>query len=895
MGSPSRLPPTFDDAHIDAALARGADLSSALRAALADGRKGFSAGFAAGVPVRDLVGGLARFVDGLVTCAWRHLLPDSGAGLSLVAVGGYGRGELHPASDIDLLILVADPAARERHRAAIERFVALLWDLGMEVGHSVRSVSECVEEARRDITVATNLLEARPLAGADELFAALGAATGPDRLWPAREFFAAKWAEQQARHRKFHETAYNLEPNIKEGPGGLRDIQMVGWVAKRHFGAATLDALVGHGFLTEPEYRALVDGQDYLWRIRFALHLLTGRREDRLLFDHQTQLARQFGFQDDDANLAVEQFMQVYYRTVMELSLLNEMLLQLFQEAILYADDAGDPVPINRRFQARKGFLEVRHPKTFEYNPFALLEMFLLLEQRAELKGVRASTIRLVRSNRHRIDARFRDDLRARSLFMEILRQPRGVTHALRRMNRYGILAAYLPAFGNVVGRMQYDLFHTYTVDEHTLFVVRNLRRLTVPEFSDELPLCSRLMRELPKPELLYIAALFHDIAKGRGGDHSELGTADAETFCRRHGLGEYDTRLVSWLVRNHLLFSLTAQRRDISDPQIIHEFAGTLGDQVHLDYLFLLTVADIRATNPGLWNAWRASLLHELYSSTRRALQRGLENPIDKQERIREVQDEARELLRRAGASEQEIDAAWRELSEEYFLRYTPDEIAWHTGASARGHPDQAPLVLVRGQSARGATQVFVRTPVSDHLFAAVTAALDQLGLTITDARIVSARDGHTLDTYAVLEADGSPIEQPYRIEEIRTTLLQALRTPESPVAVTRRARRHLQHFSIPTEIGFSQDTRNGRTVVELLTGDRPGLLSRVGRAFRTCGARIQNAKVSTIGEQVDDVFFITDIHNAPITDPDALARLRATLEEALSGSGDAQRRNAS
>ncbi len=891
MDAPLPTPSCLDTARLERALADGGELLPVCRNALDQAREDLAAQFTAGAPVRGLVHRQARLIDRLLEYAWHRLLPGAGADLALVAVGGYGRGELHPASDIDLLILVADDAARERHRTAIERFLTLLWDLGAEIGHSVRSVDECIDEARRDITVATNLMEARLLAGPQTLFAAMRAATGPDRVWSGRAFFAAKWNEQQARHRKFHDTAYNLEPNIKEGPGGLRDIQMVGWVAKRHFGAVTLHDLVGHGFLTEAEYRALIEGQDHLWRIRFALHLLTGRREDRLLFDHQVPLARQFGFRDTDANLAVEQFMQHYYRTVMELSRLNEMLLQLFQEAILYGDDRGEPLAINRRFQSRKGFIEVRHPKVFEHHPFALLEVFLLLQQHAELKGVRASTIRLIRDNRDRIDDRFRGDLRARSLFMEILRQPRGVTHDLRRMNRYGVLAAYLPAFSNVVGRMQYDLFHTYTVDEHTLFVVRNLRRLTVPEFADELPLCSRIMRDLPKPELLYIAALFHDIAKGRSGDHCELGAADAEEFCRDHGLGAYDTRLVCWLVRNHLLFSLTAQRRDISDPQVIHEFAATLGDHVRLDYLYLLTIADIRATNPGLWNAWRRALLQELYASTGRALRRGLENPADKQEHIREVQNEARAVLRRRGVGEREIDGVWRDLSDDYFLRYLPDEIAWHTEAIAGCRPDELPLVLVRTQSTRGGTQIFLHTPESDHLFAAITAALDQLGLTVTDARIVTAHGGRTLDTYVVLEADGGPIEQSYRLEEIRATLARALRTPESPIAVTRRALRHLRHFAIPTTIDFSQDTRNGRTVVELLTGDRPGLLSRVGGAFRDCGVRVQNAKISTIGEQVNDVFFVTDTHNAPITDAGHLERLRDALHEALSDTGSARR----
>ncbi|HQU15146.1 MAG: [protein-PII] uridylyltransferase [Chromatiales bacterium 21-64-14] len=875
-------PAGLDPASVQRARIAGEPPLAIFRRALDTSDAELARRFAEDAPADELVHGRARQVDGVLIAAWRELLGGAGPDLALVAVGGYGRGELHPCSDIDLMILVAQGVDREHHREGIERYLTLLWDLGLDVGHSVRSVDDCVREAQQDITVATNLMEARLLTGPEALLDALRAATGPDRLWPSRAFFEAKRKEQQTRHTKFHDTAYNLEPNIKEGPGGLRDIQMVGWVAKRHFGAATLHDLVAHGFLTEAEYQALADGQNHLWRIRFALHDLTGRREDRLLFDHQAAVARRFGYQDADHNLGVEQFMQVYYRTVMELGRLNEMLLQLFQEAILYGDDPGAPVPINRRFQARNGFIEVTGPDVFRHYPFALLEIFLLLQQHSELTGVRASTIRLIRAHRKRIDDKFRADLRARSLFMEILRQPRGVAHELRRMNRYGILAAYIPAFGQVVGRMQYDLFHVYTVDEHTLTLVRNLRRFTVAEFSHEFPLCSGLIQQLPKPELLYIAALFHDIAKGRGGDHSELGAADAEAFCRAHGLSQYDTRLVCWLVRNHLIFSLTAQRRDISDPQVIHGFAQKVGDQAHLDYLYLLTVADIRATNPELWNAWRQALLLELYNAVTRALRRGLENPIDKQERIAEAQEEAGAELRRLGLGEEAIDQVWDEVSEDYFLRYLPDEIVWHTEAIAGCTAADLPLVLVRPHSTRGGTQIFLYTAEADHLFATATAALDQLGLTIVDARIIKSRHGFTLDTYLVLEADGGLIEQPYRLDEIRVTLQRRLRTPERSVAVTRHPSRHLKHFSIPTQLDFVQDDSNRRTVIDLLTGDRPGLLSQVGQAFHRCGVRVQNAKVTTIGAQANDVFFVTDLRNEPLSE-ERIRELRGILSAAL------------
>jgi len=868
---------------LEARLAAGEDEAAAARAALEAMDRALREAFAAGTPAGTLVRGRAGQMDALVAALWRRRLGPAAGRLALVAVGGYGRGELMPRSDIDLMILVPEGVPPERWSAAVESFWTLLWDLRLDVGHSVRTVAQCVEEAARDITVATNLMEARLLAGEAALYRSMRAATGPDRIWPSDAFFAAKRAEQAARHRRFHDTAYNLEPNIKEGPGGLRDIQTIGWVAMRHYGTARLRELVEHGFLTEGEYRELREGRELLWRIRIGLHLLTGRREDRLLFDHQPELARRFGYHDDDASLAVEQFMKGYYRTVQTLSRLNEMLLQHFEEEILHHGEPAPAEPLGRRFQVRRGFIEARDPAVFRRHPFALLEIFLLLAQRPELAGVRASTIRLIRESRHLIDERFRADLRARSLFMELLRQPHGITHELRRMHRYGVLGAYLPAFGRVEGQMQYDLFHVYTVDEHTLFVVRNLRRFALEEHAHEFPLCSEVFRRLPKPELLYIAGLFHDIAKGRGGDHSVLGARDAEAFCRDHGLSEYDTHLVAWLVRHHLAMSMTAQREDLSDPEVVNRFARLVGDQVRLDYLYLLTVADIRATNPSLWNAWRDALLAELYQLTRRALRRGLEQPLDKEERIREVRTEARRLLRGEGLRPAEIERVWADFDEDYFLRYQPAEIAWHTAAIARA--DRLPLVLVRRAGPRGTTEIFVYGAREGHAFAATTALLDQMGLTIVDARIISSRSGRTLDTYLVLERDGAPIADDWRAEEIRGALERLLAGGGPVPRVTRRPPRTHRHFRTPTQVGFSEDERNRRTVIELITADRPGLLSRVAQAFTECGVRLQNARIATVGARAEDVFFVTDLRGRPLGDPGLIARLRARLIELLEG----------
>jgi [protein-PII] uridylyltransferase len=871
----------FDPDGFEQRLAEGPALA-AFQAALRLGGKVLRECFEEGVPAFELVHWRAWLIDQLLTRAWRRLADTGEGDMALVAVGGYGRGELHPGSDVDVMLVLRD-ADHERYRSRVERFVVFLWDIGLEVGHSVRTVAECEREGAADITVATNLMESRLIDGPREIYEAMRSAIGPDRIWPSRQFFEAKLREQLARHHKFHDTSYRLEPNVKEGPGGLRDIQMIGWVAKRHFGAETLHDLVGHGFLTESEYQTLIEHQNYLWQIRFALHILAGRREDRLLFDHQRALADRFGYRDAGPNLAVEQFMKRYFRTAMELNRLNEMLLQLFQEAILYADDPGEPVPINRRFQARKGFIEVTRNNVFRRYPFALLEIFLLLQQHPELKGVRASTIRLIRAHRQLIDEKFRSDLRARSLFMEILRQPHGITHQLRRMNRYGVLAAYIPLFGAVAGQMQYDLFHVYTVDEHSLVIIRNLRRFAVPKHQHEFPLCSEIIQRLPKPELLYLAGLFHDIAKGRGGDHSELGARDAEAFCLHHGLSHYDARLVAWLVRNHLIMSLTAQRRDISDPEVINEFAGRVGDVMHLDYLYLLTVADIRATNPNLWNSWKDKLLLELYNATKRALRRGLESPIDAEERIRETQEQAKKLLGRSGMHPEVIEGVWADFSDDYFLRYAPPEIAWHTQAIARSRPEHLPLVLVR-QSRRGTTEVFLHTEDQDHLFELTTAVLDQLGLSVLDARIITSRTGRTLDTYLIQEGSGEPIRDPMRVREILAELREHLRQRHAkPARVTRRAPRQFKHFPLPTQVNFSLDESNDRTVMEVITADRPGLLWHVGRAFTHCRVRVQNAKIATFGARAEDVFFITDRDTAAPCTSEQQECLRAALVESL------------
>ncbi|WP_019627014.1 [protein-PII] uridylyltransferase [Thioalkalivibrio sp. ALJT] len=837
-------------------------------------------GFRDGMPIADLIHGHARRIDELLKLIWAQKGLADDDHLCLVAVGGYGRGELHPASDIDIQIImegVSDRAYFER----ISEFVTFLWDIGIEVGHSVRSIEDCSREARDDITVATNLIEARYLAGHLGLFNDFRNAIEPDRIWDSRSFYAAKLAEQQARHRRFGETAYRLEPNVKEGPGGLRDIQMIGWVTKRHYAAERIEELVSLGFLREGEFREMMEGQNFLWRVRFALHMLTDRREDRLLFDLQRQLANTFGFVDQNHNRAVEQFMQRYFRTINDLERLNELLLQHFNEAIL--DDPQslqEPVRIHQRFQTRGGYLEAAHDQVFMIYPPALLEVFRLLQEHPEIQGIRASTIRLIRAHRHLIDGHFRRNPVCRGLFMDILRAPRGITSQLRRMNRYGVLGNYLPAFGRIIGRMQYDLFHAYTVDEHTLNVVRNARRLALPEFAHEQPLASRIHADLERPDRLVLAALFHDIAKGRGGDHSELGAHDALHFCQQHGLSDADATTVAWLVRSHLLMSLTAQRKDLSDPEVVRDFAREVRTRERLDLLYLLTIADIRGTNPELWNSWKDSLLQTLYHAARTVLERGLDTAPDLEEQISQTRAEALEQLQRQGFDTARARALWDELDDEYFLRHSADEIAWHGQALLSPAASELPLILVRPKTSRGSTEIFVYADDHPQIFARITSTLTQLGLDIVDARIITTAGGRTLDTFLVLEGGGGQtVDAGYRCEEIRTTLDQELRQPHRPsTPVTRQLPRRLKHFDIDTRIEFEPAPSGQATRMRLRALDRPGLLSTIGHILADLDIDVSTARIATAGEQVEDSFLLSRPGRQPLTRAE-----QKTLREAL------------
>ena len=863
--------------------------SSACRQCLDDANALMDQWFNEKESIRKLVTGRAWFIDQLLVQAWEHLVGKDINDIALVAVGGYGRGELHPCSDIDILILLQSDHV-EHHRDGIEKFLTLLWDIHLKVGSSVRSIQQCADLGRQDLTAITSMIEARLLSGKQPLFEAMQDAISPVNMWPGPEYLRAKYNEQKKRHRKFNQTEYHLEPNLKSSPGGLRDLHIIGWIARRHYGIDDLQELVKLHLLTRHEYLIFERARQFLWQVRWALHRLVGRPEDRLLFDHQKALAAQFGYKNiENGALAVEQFMQRYYRSIMVLGVFNDLLLLHFNATIPDNGNQDSVIVLNERFQVNNGYLDAIEPQVFNDYPPAMIEAFVLMSNTPLIKGMTAATIRALRGAKHRIDHTFRNDPEVNRLFLELMKAPYALTASLRRMVRYGILGNYLPEFGYIIGQMQYDLFHNYTVDAHTLLTIKFLRRFNYEESQEQFSAACDAKKRLPKPELIYITALYHDIGKGRGGNHSELGAIDARHFAEQLKLSVADVALIEWLVRHHLVMSSTAQRQDLSDPETINNFAHFVGDTRRLDYLYCLTVADINATNPNLWNSWRASLLRELFQETRRALHRGLTNPIDKSERIEDTQTQARMALALQGVDITRAEQLWDRLGDDYFLRHNAPEIAWQTRGVLE-NCGATPLVLVQESTERryeGGTAVFIYAPDLPHLFAICTAALRALNLTIHNARIITSTSGYALDTFIVLDAQtNKPLEQDtIRIERIRQHITRAL-TSNKPLPLrfnNYRVSRKLKNFAREPRITISNDPGNHRTIVEVKATDRPGLLASMGRVFAEQEVMIRNANISTLGEKVEDVFFVTDLQNNPVSDQDKIRTLHQALRQRL------------
>lgn len=855
-----------------------------------DVEKQLQESFEHGQPIREVISARANLIDEALQFLWRHAELDQ-TKLGLFAVGGYGRREMLPYSDVDIMILSEDEITAEQEQL-ISTFISSLWDVGnFKPGISVRSIRQCVEEATNDLTVATTLIEARLIIDYEHL------ARWPRRIvsqtWTDKTFYDAKMEEQHRRYAQHNNTESNLEPDIKNAPGGIRDINQIGWIAKRHFRVNRIYDLVHLGFISEFELGVLEEAESFLWEIRHHLHRLTKRDENRLLFDYQRDIAAMFGYvreEDKSPNYPIEQFMKRYYRTAQQVSTLNEMLLAYFSESVItprLPQYERQIVEINDNFKLVDGKLAVQHHKIFAEKPSAILELFYLLANRPEIEGIRARTLRLLILAAKRIDQAYRDNPEHQALFMAIIRSPYRLYDTMVAMKRYGVLGNYIPAFGQIMGLMQYDLFHIYTVDAHTLLLLRNLNRFKEPEFAKDFPVVSSVFQRLARRDIVFLAALFHDIAKGRGGDHSELGAEDAIEFCRVHGFTERECKLVAWLIHNHLLMSLTAQKKDISDPDVVKDFAEKLGDMEHLDYLYTLTVADINATNPKLWNSWRASLMRQLYTHARDIIRTGLGRPVDYQMLIEDTKFAASEMLVN-DFSLADVEKVWQELGDEYFIKESADEIAWHTRAILEHADNPDPLVLMRAhrKSAQDAVQIFIYTRDQPNLFATTVAILDRMNLDVQDARIITATTAFSLDTYVVLDRFGTLLTDPEREATVIHSLTSALRQSDKyPGLMQRRIPRQLRHFDIENTVDVTLNEALQQNMVEISTLDHPGLLAKIGGLFMMQGLDIHSAKIATLGERAEDIFFVTKKDGSPMTEEETVLfanQLKSALDEA-------------
>lgn len=828
-----------------------------------------------GGAVSELITERSSFIDQFIKKIWHAYIPGNVA--TLVAVGGYGRGKLHPYSDIDLLILCE---SLDKHREDFSKFITLLWDLGFDVGSSVRTIDDCIAAGLEDITTATNILESRWITGDYHAFERLQNIWNRSDFWESKAFFQGKVDEQNNRHKRFNDTVYQLEPNIKESPGGLRDIQTIYWVAKRHFNANSINELVQRNFISTEEYLEIEAAYKFLNRTRFALQHLKKRREDRLQFDNQQSIAESFGYTDTDEKMAVEQFMSSYYRNVQTVVKLNEILLQHFQE-VLFDDLVPEITSINSRFQLVNQYLDIKHPRIFQKNPTTLLEAFIVLESLPNVKGLRSNAIRAIREHLYLIDDDFRNDPINKALFMEIFRQPKGVNAAVKRMHSYGFLSAYLPVFKKITGLMQFNIFHAYTVDEHTMLTIRNLRRFFVDAYTYEFPTAHEIANQLCKPELLFLAGLFHDIAKGRGGSHEVLGAEDALAFAKQHNLSKKDGEMIAWLVRRHLDFSGIAQRKDLSDPEVITYFANLMGDQEHLDYLYLLTVADICATSDNVWNDWKNSLFLELYNQTSNALDLSIGVPKNKSKKALKTQEQAKEMLSKRGISSTDYKNFWNSMSKsDFFSRQNPQDVARITKKLYAVDLDKTHLFL-KNQTQLGASELMIYMPDRDYLFAHITLTLDKLNVDVVEARVYSTSAQMTLVIFYFLSRETHSFVEESRHAEVLRKIREQLSLPDiniEDVNLPRQARR-VRCFETPTEINFNKINTN-LTELSINTKDIPGLLSKIGCSLKSCNIRLHDAKIHTVGEKAEDVFLISDTQNRAIADK---AQKQAFIETLL------------
>lgn len=811
-----------------------------------------------------------RFVDRLLSEIWDSYAFNEA--IALIAVGGYGRQALYPYSDIDLLILTPDSLS-EAENQKIAQFISVLWDIGFDVGHSVRDLAACKSIAATDVSTLTNMIEARLITGCEASFTALQAAV--NTIIDPKLFLADKQLEQVQRHAKYNQTAYSLEPNLKESPGGLRDLHTVLWIAGGMGLGNDWTALTESGVISARERTQVLRHERYLAALRIRLHFLAKRHEDRLLFDFQNALAAELGFVTNDKKRASEQLMTRYYQSVRFITVFNERLLKTFAEML--GDNTPPEKVINEQFSIKNNLLVANQADLLATEPSYIFKSFLAYQQNPSIKGFSAALIQDLMAAKKHINRPFRHDARNKALFLEILSQPNGINRVLRSMNRYGVLGPYIPAFHRIIGQMQHDLFHIYTVDEHILNVLENVRRFAKPELKHEFPLCHELFTDFDKPHLLYLGALFHDIAKGRGGDHSELGAVDARKFCKSHGLNTEDTELVAWLVDSHLKLSSTAQKTDLSDPEVIHQFAELMQTEYRLTALYLLTVADVRGTSPNVWNAWKARLFETLFYKTREALRSEHASVDDK---IAQRKENAKAKLLSFDISDQSIDALWAQLGEAYFIRFGTKQIAWHSRLLMPHMHTQEAIVRAHLSPNGDGIEVMVYAPDQNDLFARICHFFGNMQYNIAQAIIYTTPNGYVLDHFLVLEQETKQISYSGLLKHIETQLTEILSAKanfNSPV--TGRVDRQVKHMPIDTQVTIKPTPDTQQHQIDIVVSDNPGLLANIAQILLAHNVALHNAKINTLGNRVEDSFIVSGRNQKTLTEAQILA-LKTALE---------------
>lgn len=803
----------------------------------------------------ELIENRSDFYDALLIQLWHEMGLSEQQEIALIAVGGYGRREMFPLSDLDFLILVEQIPSPEIEEK-ITQFIQFLWDCGFEVGNSVRTLEQCESEGKQDITIATNLLEARFLTGNRPHFDVLNELVKNAGFWSKEDFFYAKVQEQIERYQRYHNTAYNLEPDIKYSPGGLRDLHLLYWVALRHSGALTLEDILQSGFIYPQEYQQLQESRAFLFKVRFALHLILKRYDNRLLFDRQIKVSELLGFLGD-GNQAVEKMMKCFFQALHRISLMSNLLIQHYRENVLSSSQVTVIDQLDDDFQLINQCLCLRNSLVFQEKPERILDLFFYLTQ-YEQANIHSDTLRQLQISLEQLSQKLCEIPAAREKFLRLFNQPNAIKRAFIPMHQYGVLTAYLPQWQAIEGLMQFDLFHIYTVDEHTLRVMLKLESFLSPESAQEHPIAHRIFSQLSDRTLLYIAALFHDIAKGRGGDHAELGAMDIADFAQLHGLDRREIDTLAWLVKSHLLMSITAQRRDIHDPEVVMNFAEAVQNQVRLDYLTCLTVADICATNGNLWNSWKRSLFASLYEFTEQQFAQGMKELFDYSEKSEENRKLAQQILTQdySDIAPISIEQLWDCCPEDYFVRNTPKQIAWHTSLLV-GFSESL-LVKISNRFSLGGTEVFIYCQDQPHLFNKVVSTIGAKKFSIHDAQIITAQDGYVFDSFIITELNGELVEFDRRreLEQALTVALQSEKLPALSIAPNRQ----LQHFSVQTDVRFLHENKKEHTEMELVALDKPGLLAQVSQIFSELNLNLLNAKITTVGEKAEDFFILTN-----------------------------------